>query len=411
MELQVEQGCPQCGASIVLAETDRLLTCSYCGVKNYLHGSRPFRYVLPPAKPLRQPLLLAPYLRFKGTIFLVTGEEIEHRVVDTTQAGNPMPGLPPSLGVRPQAMRLRRIGADAEDRYLSLALKASVVLEKAIAVSSLSARAGQSLLHRAYIGESLSCIYLPLERKRRGLVDAVTGELLIGTDELAADAIPSQPFQPDWQVRFLATLCPRCGGSLDGAHDCQVMTCANCHSAWGFGAQGLARIDWALVPGSPATSLYLPFWKISAHIPALKIYSYADFVERTNQPFLARAPWHERVFSLWIPAVKLRPKVYLQAGRQATLAQWLVQPEEGRVVRDLFPVTLPASEARQAAKIILAASTTSPRLVFPFLPQVQLTEVVLQLIYLPFVDKGHDWLQPDTGIVIGKNNLRFGRAM
>ena len=53
MDLQVEQGCPQCGARIVLAETDRLLTCSFCGVRNYLQATGPFRYVLPLARPPR----------------------------------------------------------------------------------------------------------------------------------------------------------------------------------------------------------------------------------------------------------------------------------------------------------------------------------------------------------------------
>ena len=411
MDLRVEQGCPQCGARIVLAETDRLLTCSYCGVRNYLQATGPFRYVLPLAKPVRQPLLLAPYLRFKGTIFLVTGEEISHRVVDTTLAGNGLPWLPPSLGVRPQAMQLRRIDRDAETRYLPLTLKANAVLEKAIAISSLSARAGHDLYHRAYIGESLSCIYLPIERKSRGLFDSVTGTQLVGPEELQAVSVQGKPFHDSWQVRFLASLCPQCGATMDGAPDCQVMTCAICHSAWGFGSEGLERVEWHVVPGSQTTGCYLPFWKITTQVPALKIYSYADFVEQTNQPYLPRPGWRERPFSLWIPAIKLRPKIFLQAGRQATLAQGQVAPAEGRRVSNLFPVTLPAGEARQAAKVILAASTTSPRLVFPFLPQVQLTEVVTQLVYLPFIDKGHDWLQPETGVVIGKNILQFGRAM
>ena len=115
--------------------------------------------------------------------------------------------------------------------------------------------------------------------------------------------------------------------------------------------------------------------------------------------------------SLWIPAVKLRPKIFLQAGRQATLSQWLVQPEEGRTTPNLFPVTLPASEARQAVKLMLAAATASPKRIFPYLPQVQLTDVVTQLVYLPCVDKGHDWVQPETGVTIAKNILRFGRSL
>lgn len=411
MDIRVEQGCPQCGASIVASETDQLLSCSYCGVKNFLQSSGPFRYALPMSRKPQSPLLMAPYLRFKGTIFLVTSEGINHRVVDTTQSGNPLACLPVSLGVRPQAMHLRRIDHNDQDRYLPQLLKASAILEKAVAISSLTARTGQDLYHRAYIGESLSYIYLPLVRKNEAFFDGVNDIQLTGMEERADEALHGTGFDQRWQLRFLATLCPQCGATLDGEGDCRVMTCANCHTAWSLAKQGLERVEWRVVPGGATTAVYLPFWKIAGHIPALGIYSFADFVQRTNQPFLPRPEWSERIMSLWIPATKLRPKIFLQAGRQATLAQWLIAPVEGQMVKPLYPVTLAASEARQAAKVILAACATSPRLVYPYLPQVRMTDVLTQLIYLPFVDKGHDWVQPHTGVVIGKNILQFGRSM
>lgn len=412
MDIRVEQGCPQCGAQVVLNETDHVLTCSFCSTKNYLQTSGPFRYVLPMAgRASSAGLLLAPYLRFKGTIYLVTDRGIEHRVIDTTQVANPAPGLPPSLGLRPQAMQLSRINPAAGNRYLGQTLKAGAILEKAAAIGNLVVQGGEDLRHRAYIGESLSYIYLPLVAKEHGLYDGVTDGRLLNLDELDGHPLQGKRFDEAWQVRFLATLCPQCGAGLDGAGDCRVMTCANCQSAWAIGPEGLSQIDWRLQPGNANTSLYLPFWKITAHIPALSIYSFADFVERSNQPFLPRPLWRERAMSLWIPAVKLRPKIFLQAGRQATLSQWLVQPEEGRTAPNLFPVTLPASEARQAVKLMLAAATASPKRIFPYLPQVQLTEVVTQLVYLPCVDKGHDWVQPETGVTIAKNILRFGRSL
>ena len=412
MDIRVEQGCPQCGAAIILAETERLLTCAFCGTRNYLQSSGPFRYALPLAPNQPQAAsLLAPYLRFRGTIFLVTDQGIEHRVVDTTQAATPMPGLPPSLGVRPQAMQLSRIDRKSASRYLPQALKASVILEKAAAISSLTAQSGKDWYHRAYIGENLSYIYLPLVTKPQALFDGVTSSRLIDLNDLAGYPLEGKAFDQAWEVRFLATLCPQCGAGLDGAVDCQVMTCATCQTAWAFGPDGLTGVDWWLQPGNADTSLYLPFWKITAHIPALQIYSFADFVERTNQPFLSRPEWREQAMSFWVPAVKLRPKIFLQAGRQATLNQWQLKAEAGRAVPNLFPVTLPAAEARQAVKLMLAASTASPRLIYPHLPQVQLTEVSIQLVYLPIFDKGPDWIQPETGIVIAKNILRFSRSL
>jgi ribosomal protein S27AE len=411
MDIRVAQECPQCGAAVLLAETDHLLACSFCGTHQYVQTSGPSRYVLPMASgSSTDGRLLAPYLRFKGTIYLVTERGIDYRVVDTTQVANPLPGLLPSLGLRPQAMGLRRIEPTAGYRFLPQSIRASAVLEKAAAVGNLVTRAGEELYHRAYIGENLSYIYLPLVTKEQGLYDGVTDSRLANLSELAQHPLQGRRYDPTWQVRFLATLCPQCGAGLEGEGDCQVMVCRTCESGWSLGPQGLSRVDWWLQPGD-STSLYLPFWKVTAHIPSLSIYSFADFVERTNQPLLPRPRWRERAMSLWIPAVKLRPKIFLQAARQATLGQWRLKPLAGRVVPGLFPVTLPASEARQAVKLILAAATASPKRIFPYLPQVRLTGVVIQLVYLPCIDKGHDWVQPDTGVTIAKNILRFGRSL
>lgn len=412
MDIRIAQGCPQCGAPVPFTEDDQLLTCPYCATCNVVQSQGPGRFVLPLPPSLRQEgLLFAPYLRFKGTIYLVSDAGIEHRVIDTTQAANPMPGLPPSLGLRPQAMGVCRLDGLAQHRYLPQTIGANAILEKAAAIADLSPVAANGLYHRAYIGESLSYIYLPLEIESGMVVDAVSTNALVSLEEAADAIVQGRRFASAWSVRFFAALCPHCGATLGGERDSRVLPCANCHSAWSVGAEGLKRVEWHLQPGGRETALYLPFWKITAHIPALSIYSFADFIERSNQPLLPRPRWRERAMSLWVPAVKLRPKIFLQAGRQATLGQWLLKPEEGRVVQQLHPVTLPATEARQAAKLMLAATTASPKLIFPFLPQVRLTETMMQLIYLPCRDNGHDWVQPETNITISKNILRFGRSL
>lgn len=414
MDIRVEQPCPQCGGLITLSASDRLLTCPYCGVKNFLQTNGPFRYGLPgkvdAAK--QDQLLHAPYLRFKGNIFLVTETGISYRVVDTTQDGFPMPGLPPSLGMRPQAMKLVRLNAESRGRFLRLAVKAKVILEKAARIHALSGKGGKELYHRAYIGEDVSFIYLPLLREDDMLVDAVVDTPLVALEKVASYPLKGARFNPRWQVKFLATLCPRCGWSLDGEGDCLVLTCSNCDTAWQLGAAGLERISCRIVPGGPDTAMYLAFWKISAHLPSMKIWSFADFIKRTNQPIIARRDWHERVMSFWIPAFKLRPKIFLRVGRQATVNQWRLDgDQEMHVLPNLYPVTLPFSEARQAIKVILAASATSPKKVFPYLPGAHTENVSSTLVFLPFEDQNHDWVQPQTGTVVAKSVLRLGRSL
>ena len=438
MDLRIEQECPQCGGGLSMSESDRLLTCPFCGVKSFMLSAGAFRYHLPPlAADEQTSLFWAPYLRFKGNVFLVNEAGIGHRVMDTTQLGYGLPGLPPSLGVRPQAMALKRVAPHTGGRYLRLTTKARVVLDKVIRLSSMRVekkkqeivedgtgmiRIGSRMesveysghdryLHRAFIGETLSFVYLPLEVREGILRDAVSGNRIIGLAPDTGFTRAGTGFNPRWQVRFLPTLCPRCGWNLDGEGDCLVMTCANCDTAWALEDTGLTRVDWQMVAGDRHTALYLGFWKVSTHLPEVGIASFADFIQRTNQAMVARPQWFERVMSFWVPAFKLRPAVFLRAARQATLGQWRLEPGPGHVVRSLYPVTLPAREARQAVKVILAACAASRKKIFPYLPEIRPAETTVSLVFLPFNDMGHDWVQPHTSTTISKSVLRFGRSL
>lgn len=413
MELRVEQSCPQCGAPVTLSETDRLLTCPYCGVKNFLQSGGAFRYLLPDKVDRQQgdDLLRVPYLRLKSTVYSVTETGIAHRIIDTTRLGHVLPGLPPTLGVRPQAMKLARITPGTGGTFLRMSVKARSVIEKGTANSGWNGKIGRNQYHQTSIGDTFSLIYLPLARDETHLVDAVTGNPLVELKQLESFALNGVPFNPRWQIRFLPALCPRCGWSLDGEGDCLVLPCGNCDSAWAIGDHGLRQVDWLVQPGGSGTALYLPFWKISAAVPALAISSFADFIARSNQPLLSRPPWRDATMSFWIPAFKLQPRIFLRLARQATVSQWRLQPEEGHVVAGLLPVTLPATEARRAIKVTLAACAVSPQAIYPALPEARVRVADHSLVYLPFVDKGHDWVQPHTGAVVAKSVLRFGRRL
>ena len=443
MDIKVEQACPQCGAPIVIHETDRLLTCPYCEVKSFIRANGVFRYYLPPKQENKwdTPLLYVPYMRFKGSIFVVNEAGIGHKVMDTTQIGVKVPGLPPSLGIRPQTMPVRRLAPQTPGRYLPLTIKASAVLEKAIRLTPLRVEQRETVrkpvtydgdnvvydystrvktveysahsrfLHRAFIGETVSFVYLPVARREDRLVDALTGNTLLRLEHPAEALTSAIPFKSSWQEKFTATLCPRCGESLAGEGDCLIMTCANCDTVWALGREKLEPVDWQMVPGDQGTAMYLGFWRISGELPAIGIRSFADFIRRTNQPVLVRSSWERQKMSFWIPAFKLRPRVFLRVGRQATIGQWRLAPGSGHVTDSMYPVTLPASEARQSVKVILAASTAARKNLFPFLPRARLEKTATQLVYLPFIDKGHDWYQPQSGITVAKTVLRFGRSL
>jgi len=414
MEILVQQPCPQCSGAVTLSASARLLVCPYCGVKNFLQTRGPFRYTLPDrvVDDQQDQRLYAPYLRFKGTVFLITEKGISHRIVDTTRNGFPLPGLAPSLGVRPQAMKLVRLHRKTRGRFLRLSVKAKVLLEQATRLDNLVAKNGSELLHRAYIGEHISFIYLPLVRKDTMLLDAVIDKPLVSLDQPGLLPLQGTPFNPRWQMNFLPTLCPRCGWSLDGEGDCLVLTCSNCKTAWQAGHKGLERISCTIIPGRETTALYLGFWKIRVQFPSLGLKSFADFIQLTNQPLVPRREWHDQALYFWIPAFKLRPKSFLRAGRQATVNQWrLAREKELEILPNLYPVTLPSTEARQALKITLAASAISRKKVFPYLHKAHPEPGSSKLVFLPCIDRYHDWVQPDTGIVLAKKILGFGRKL
>ncbi len=84
--MKIDYSCPQCGAPIVLSETDRILTCPYCRVSHYLVPEDFFRYYLPPDPGLADPgrILFVPYGRFRGMFFHLLRPAVESRVIDHT---------------------------------------------------------------------------------------------------------------------------------------------------------------------------------------------------------------------------------------------------------------------------------------------------------------------------------------
>ncbi|MGX9726106.1 MAG: hypothetical protein ACTFAK_01930 [Candidatus Electronema sp. VV] len=415
MEIRVEQPCPQCGGAVTLSAADRLLACPYCRVKNFLlTGGGPFRYVLPNRARDQARLIYAPYLRFKGNIFSVAETGVSHRIIDTTQEGCGLPGLPASLGLRPQAMSLSRVSSETKGRFLPMAIEPRKVFEKATKLHNLiEGNDGGEVYHHAFIGETVSFIYLPLLAREDGLFDAVLGQPLM----TSSGAMGGQPFQPHWQMKFLAALCPRCGGNLDGEGDCVVATCANCDSAWQIGGEGLERIACKILPVSKdqaEPAMHLPFWKIQVKLPSLQIGTFADFVERTNQPLAVRPEWRRMAMQFWIPAFKLRPEIFLRTGRQITVSQRQFGPERDMRMKAAVsphPVTLPLSEARQSIKVMLAFAAANGRAVYSKLPGAEPEVLAASLVFLPFSDRQHDWVQSHSGVSVNKSILQFGRNL
>ena len=141
------------------------------------------------------------------------------------------------------------------------------------------------------------------------------------------------------------------------------------------------------------------------------INTYADLIRITKRPIVIQTAWNNREPAFWIPAFKIRPKVFLRLAKQMTILQKDLIMEKELPKKNLYPVTLPRSEAVQSLKVTLASAVMTKRKTFPLLPQVNFTITKTHLAYLPFRTMGHDMIQEHLNISINKNTLKYGRYL
>lgn len=415
MDLTIHQNCPSCGAQIELHEDDRLIRCPYCEVQNFMVTRGTLRFVLPDKVPDhigRSDIFYAPYLRFKGNVYYCKGEHQKYKVVDTTQQGLNASALPPSLGFRPQAMPVFLVTDEVKGIFLRQTIKARTLLERAAQLTVIDSDTIKApFYHRAYIGETLSCIYLPLYIDEGVLHDGVTNKPLAQGGFAEKMRKGGDRYHPNWTPHFLATLCPGCGASLTGEHDSLVLSCYNCHSSWEEKQGGFRKISWSCVATDYKEMYSLPFWKLQVETTGIVMKTFADFLRLTNQPTVIQKRHKERALNIYIPAFKLRPSTFLRLGKNLTLTQEKIPKGEVSMVKRMHPVTLQRKEAIQALKSVLAGAALNKQQLLPRLPDVHFKALETELVYLPFFDRGHDYVQEHTGLSLAKSILHFGRKL
>ncbi len=405
----IEQECPQCGAPLDLSETDRILTCPHCDVQSYLFTHGFFRYLIP-HKAAEKEIIHIPYLRFRGAVFYCTDTTVYHRVIDITQAGINIAGIPVSLGLRPQAMKARFARGDTPGRFIKFALKATDILAKAARLTSYEG--SDEPLHRAFIGETMSIVYLPVYIDNGKLYDAILKrpltESAVSEEDIKSRLIDKTPEA----VSFIPMLCPECGADMRGERDSALLLCNNCLKGWEVKEGRFAEIKVYFSNRPSDDTIFLPFWVITARAKGVDIDTFGDFARLTNQPFIIDKRSGERPMSYISPAFKIRPKMFLNLARQFTIMQMTGgDPVDNIPSKGIHPVTLPISEAIQALKIILASSAVTKKNILPLLPQTSFEISDKCLIYLPFKRGRFDMINEETGISINRQSLEFGMTL
>jgi ribosomal protein L37AE/L43A len=403
----IDYQCPQCGAPAVLDETDRLFSCEYCRVKSYLITKDYFRYTLPSKAPENKNLLYFPYWRFKGMLFSCISDGARQKFIDVSHQAVNSPFFPMTVGWRSQALKLKFVTPDTEGRFI----EPDQSLENIIRIfeNRFQGSLPQTVFHQAHIGESLSLIYSPFYVNSR-VYDAVLNEPV---SSFLPDDFNESNFaggRPEWQIDFLPTLCPDCGWDMDGRRDSVVLVCKNCESIWQPDENEFKKIKFAYIEEKEKDIIYLPFWRIRADVSEIELKSYADLVKIANLTKFNKQNFDMK-FSFWSPAFKIRPQTFLPLVKKMTL----FQPQDKLIYKlpdiELYPVTLPFSEAAETLKINLASFIKPQKIMLPKLSEIKVQPRSFLLVYVPFIEKHHELIGLASNFTITKNQLKMARNL
>jgi len=402
MNLLIEHQCPQCGAPAVLEETDRLFACEFCRVKSYLLQKGFFRYMFPNKAQENKDLFYFPYWRFKGMLFSCIENGIKHRFMDASHQAVESRYFPVSVGLRSQALKLKFVTPETKGYFVKPTLPFNQVMN--IFERRISTSLPQPIFHQAHIGESLSLIYSPFYIKDK-IYDAVLNKPFASEppDDFDVRELPGG--SPDWRIQFVPTLCPACGWDLHGDRDSLVLNCKNCHSVWRPSKNELKRLKFATILEKGDDIIYLPFWRIKAEVSGIQLRSYADLVKIANLPKAIQKGWDDIEFRFWALAFKVRPQVFVRLGSNITLSQPQKKLESELPDARICPVTLPIEEAMESLTINLASFMKPQKDLFPMLQDLTIKPISFLLVYIPFVEKHHEFIQSDFHLTINKNQL------
>jgi hypothetical protein len=404
---QIQQGCPQCGAPVTLDDTDRLLVCPFCRTRLYLVPEGHFRYHIPPAAGGEGELLYIPYWRLRGSSFTVSAFEVTNRFMDTSALAADIPGLPSTLGLRPQVLKLRFDSPATEGRFIPADRPALKAIPD-------PGETPKVLFYRGFIGETVSLIHAPMLLRGSALYDGVLGRPVCACAIGDQERLHAKPAGAQGQVLFIPTLCPHCGWDMEGERNSLVLLCRNCNSAWACPGQTFEKVAFAVMtppPGTGEIAIHLPFWRMKPRFEGLDLASWADLIRIANLPKAISPAFAAAPLYFWSPAFKVNPSLYARCSRQMTVFRPVGDETDCLPGASLYPVTLPLAEAAEGIVINLAQLIADKRNLYPKLAGLRVTLEKSRLEYHPFVSSRNELLHAASRVAIDRTALAFGARM
>lgn len=361
-----------------------------------------FRYLLPCDSPDDPNLIYFPYWRFKGTLFSSLTSGVQTKFIDISRQAVQTTHIPFSVGFRSQTLKLRFVTPESGGRFIAPSLS----LEDMIGglERQFCGTLPKPVLHHAHVGESISILYAPFYYRDR-LFDAVLNKPVPSPSGEPIDLEAFDTEAAPGSLTFVTTLCPNCGWDLEGAADSLVLHCKNCTSAWYPVGRRLKAVKFALVEEKGQDILYLPFWRIRADISGITLNTYADLIKVANLPRTVQPADKNEPFRFWIPAFKLRPRVFLRLAENMTLGRRLPDLKPELPPPPYHSVTMSVKEALEGLKSILAAVYKPRHRMNEVIPNIEVKAQGFKLVYVPFRECHHEYIQPDHQFAVNKNML------
>jgi len=401
---QIEHQCPQCGAPVILYETDRLLQCPFCRTKLYLVANGHFHYRIQGKDATFREIIHIPYWRIRGLSFSVGKGDVSCRFFDTSILAVDMKGIPASLGLRPQSLKLRFAVPGPGYCYLEPSSNVRTLMQNRC--HNMTSRGRQ-----VFIGETISLIYAPMFIENSALYDAVLERRVCPVPPLGIDALSLNNASRNRQIRFISTLCPQCGWDLQGTREALVLICVNCNSVWVCKNGAFEKLSFSVVEGHEGAEYYLPFWRMKPKVEGMILKTYADLIRLGNLPKTVTHALETIPLYFWAPAFKVNPALFLRWSRQLTAYQPLGKSKEILPRAACHPVTLPSGEAHEGIVVTLAGLVADKRKLLTSFDDIHITEGETLLEYHPFSICRNELIHANLKLGIDKNALAFGTEL
>jgi DNA-directed RNA polymerase subunit RPC12/RpoP len=405
---QVEHACPQCGAPVSGDEADQLLICPYCRVGYYIHAREAHRYYLPPKNPRHKNLFFVPYWRFKGDVYACRPFKITTHILDAGMPAASLDGVPSSLGLRPQVLKLKFLMPETPGRFLVPDIdfnQALTLMEERVNALGHFGKT-ETNFAGTYFGEIVSLIYAPYYIDNGILYDGVL-DMYLGSTSMTAEDLEHLPVRTaregaGVEVRFIPAICPHCGWNLEASPESLITVCHHCGVASQSTDTGLSRVAYELIPGNGQEEIYLPFWRIAVQTLGIELTSYADFVRLTNLPRVIRPEWEDLPFFFWTPAFKCHANLFLRLARNVTVAQPKSQAIDHLDGKKMGDAHINLETASESLKISLANICQAKRVLFPKLPEISLTIDQGIMVFIPFESLGRELVDRDLKLSLDR---------